>query len=77
MTARGKSLDVLDDTRIKPGNLVTVRQQVPMGLGHAVWCAREIVGDEPFAIILPDELMVGKRAVSSRWSKPITRPAAI
>jgi UTP--glucose-1-phosphate uridylyltransferase len=60
MTARGKSLDVLDDTRIKPGNLVTVRQQVPMGLGHAVWCAREIVGDEPFAIILPDELMVGK-----------------
>lgn len=61
MTARGKSLDVLDDTRIKPGNLVTVRQQVPMGLGHAVWCAREIVGDEPFAIILPDELMVGKK----------------
>jgi len=61
MTARGKSLDVLDDTRIKPGNLVTVRQQVPMGLGHAIWCAREIVGDEPFAIILPDELMVGKK----------------
>ncbi len=35
------------------------RQQAPLGLGHAVWCAREIVGDEPFAVLLPDELMVG------------------
>ena len=42
-----------------PGNLITVRQQVPLGLGHAIWCARAIVGDEPFAILLPDELMVG------------------
>ncbi len=60
MKERGKSLDALDATRINPGNLVTVRQQVPMGLGHAVWCARAIVGDDPFAILLPDELMVGK-----------------
>ena len=37
-----------------------VRQQQPLGLGHAVWCARHIVGDEPFAVLLPDELMVGK-----------------
>jgi len=59
MTARGKSLEVLDHTRIKPGNLVTVRQQVPLGLGHAIWCARAIVGNEPFAIFLPDELMIG------------------
>ena len=59
MTGRGKHLDVLDPTRIQPGNLVTVRQQVPMGLGHAIWCARAIVGDEPFAIFLPDELMIG------------------
>ena len=36
-----------------------MRQQVPLGLGHAIWCARAIVGDEPFAILLPDELMVG------------------
>jgi UTP--glucose-1-phosphate uridylyltransferase len=60
MRARGKDLSVLDSTRFKPGNLVTVRQQEPMGLGHAIWCARSIVGDEPFAILLPDELMVGK-----------------
>ncbi|HZU63035.1 MAG TPA: UTP--glucose-1-phosphate uridylyltransferase GalU [Novosphingobium sp.] len=60
MRERGKSLDILEPTRIQPGNLVTVRQQVPMGLGHAIWCARAIIGDEPFAIFLPDELMIGK-----------------
>ncbi len=60
MKERGKSLDALEATRVKPGNLVTVRQQVPLGLGHAIWCARSIVGDEPFAIFLPDELMVGQ-----------------
>lgn len=59
MAARGKDLSVLDPTRFTPGNLITVRQQVPMGLGHAVWCARAIVGDEPFAVLLPDELMIG------------------
>ena len=59
MRDRAKSLDVLESTRIQPGNLVAVRQQVPLGLGHAIWCARAIVGNEPFAIFLPDELMVG------------------
>jgi UTP--glucose-1-phosphate uridylyltransferase len=60
MLGREKSLDVLEPTRLTPGNLVTVRQQVPLGLGHAIWCARAIVGDEPFAIFLPDELMIGE-----------------
>ncbi len=60
MKGRAKSLEVLEPTRILPGNLVTVRQQVPLGLGHAIWCARAIVGDEPFAIFLPDELMIGE-----------------
>jgi UTP--glucose-1-phosphate uridylyltransferase len=59
MRARGKSLTVLDGIRQKPGSPVYVRQQEPLGLGHAVWCARDIVGDEPFAVLLPDELMVG------------------
>ncbi len=59
MRGRAKSLDILDPTRMEPGNLVTVRQQVPLGLGHAIWCARAIVGNEPFAIFLPDELMIG------------------
>ncbi len=60
MAERGKDLSVLDPTRATPGDIITVRQQVPMGLGHAIWCARAIVGDEPFAIMLPDELMVGE-----------------
>ncbi|MFA7587567.1 MAG: UTP--glucose-1-phosphate uridylyltransferase GalU [Novosphingobium sp.] len=56
---RAKDMSILEPTRLQPGNLVTVRQQVPQGLGHAIWCARAIVGDEPFAIFLPDELMIG------------------
>ncbi len=59
MRERGKDLSILAPTRFTPGDIITVRQQVPLGLGHAIWCARAIVDDEPFAIILPDELMVG------------------
>ena len=60
MTERGKSLAALEPTRATPGDIIAVRQQVPLGLGHAIWCARAIVGDEPFAIFLPDELMVAR-----------------
>jgi UTP--glucose-1-phosphate uridylyltransferase len=60
MIGRGKSLQVLDSTRLRPGAIAYVRQQEPMGLGHAVWCARDIVGDEPFGILLADELMMGQ-----------------
>ena len=56
---KGKSLDILEPSNAKFGEVVTVRQQQPLGLGHAVWCARHIVGDEPFAVLLPDELMLG------------------
>jgi UTP--glucose-1-phosphate uridylyltransferase len=60
MERAGKSLDALAPTQAKSGEIVSVRQQQPLGLGHAVWCARDIVGDEPFAVLLPDDLMVGK-----------------
>ena len=60
MRERSKNLDVLDASRSDFGEVVSVRQQQPLGLGHAVWCARHVVGDEPFAVLLPDELMVGK-----------------
>ena len=60
MKARGKSLEPLEITRMPAGSVVSVRQQEPLGLGHAVWCAREIVGDEPFAVLLPDDLMFGR-----------------
>ena len=60
MRGRGKSLDALEPSRSAFGEVVSVRQQQPLGLGHAVWCARHIVGDEPFAVLLPDELMTGR-----------------
>jgi UTP--glucose-1-phosphate uridylyltransferase len=56
---RGKSVAALEGSRLIPGDAVFVRQQEPRGLGHAIWCARHVIGDEPFAIILPDEFMVG------------------
>jgi UTP--glucose-1-phosphate uridylyltransferase len=59
MRERDKALDAIVGTRFRPGEVIYVRQQEPIGLGHAIWCARHIVGDEPFAIFLPDELMVG------------------
>ena len=60
MEGRGKSLEPLAATRVPPGSIVSVRQQQPLGLGHAVWCARDVIGDEPFAVLLPDDLMVGR-----------------
>ena len=59
MRAKGKSLEALDLARTNFGELISVRQQQPLGLGHAVWCARHVVGDEPFAVLLPDDLMAG------------------
>ena len=55
---KAKELAELRAQAIEPGSLVTVRQQVPMGLGHAIWCARAFIGDDPFAILLPDDLML-------------------
>ena len=60
MGERGKDLSALDPTRATPGDIISVRQQVPLGLGYAIWCARAIIGDDPFAILLPDELMIGQ-----------------
>ncbi|HJQ18655.1 MAG TPA: UTP--glucose-1-phosphate uridylyltransferase GalU [Allosphingosinicella sp.] len=60
MTGRGKSLQPIAAARATAGAIASVRQQEPLGLGHAVWCARDIVGDEPFAVLLPDDLMWGR-----------------
>ncbi|GLR82460.1 UTP--glucose-1-phosphate uridylyltransferase GalU (plasmid) [Azospirillum oryzae] len=59
---RGK-LDALEEVRhseIAPGRCFYTRQQVPLGLGHAVWCARALIGNDPFAIVLPDDYVQGK-----------------
>jgi len=48
------------------GSVGFIRQQKPLGLGHAVWCARHFVGNEPFAVLLPDDLLVGKPGALSQ-----------
>ena len=60
---RGKneSLAALRHAQTEPGSIVTVRQQVPLGLGHAIWCARAFIGDDPFAILLPDDLILADK----------------
>jgi UTP--glucose-1-phosphate uridylyltransferase len=70
---KGKSLAALEPAQGRVGEIVAVRQQQPLGLGHAVWCARAIVGDEPFAVLLPDDLMAGTpgalRQMVDAWEK--------
>lgn len=59
---RGKT-DLIEDMRRwmpEPGQLAYTRQMKPLGLGHAVWCAREFVGDEPFAVLLADDLVMSE-----------------
>ena len=51
-------LEELEAGLPEPGQIAYTRQQMPLGLGHAVWCARGLVGDEPFAVLLADDLMV-------------------
>ena len=50
-------LDLLKQTDMQSGAVAYVRQQERRGLGHAVWCARHLIGDEPFAVILPDDVI--------------------
>ncbi|MGO4707391.1 UTP--glucose-1-phosphate uridylyltransferase GalU [Microvirga sp. 2MCAF38] len=61
LKSRGKTkeLDALAQDQPEAGQTSFTRQQEPLGLGHAVWCARDLVGDEPFAVILPDMLSRG------------------
>ncbi|MCA3722097.1 UTP--glucose-1-phosphate uridylyltransferase [Phenylobacterium sp.] len=75
LEAKGK-LDVLADIRRdlpKPGEMSFVRQMAPLGLGHAVWCARDIIGDEPFAVMLPDMLMMAEPAALAQATAAFDR----
>jgi len=62
LEAKGKTQILADMRRevLKPGQMSFVRQMAPLGLGHAVWCARDVIGDEPFAVMLPDMLMTAE-----------------
>jgi UTP--glucose-1-phosphate uridylyltransferase len=57
---RGKTKELaeLRAQAMTPGSIISTRQQVPLGLGHAIWCARAFIGNDPFAIMLPDDLMM-------------------
>ena len=67
LAQRGKEeqLARLERLQPQPGQTSFTRQQVPMGLGHAVWCARELVGDEPFALLLPDMIMQSEKSCTA------------
>ncbi len=63
LAERGKDdyLEMLQRQQPRPGEFSYTRQQVPLGLGHAVWCARDLVGQEPFALLLPDMIMQSEK----------------
>jgi UTP--glucose-1-phosphate uridylyltransferase len=63
LTERGKvtELNQLKSLELSPGQAIFVRQQAPLGLGHAVWCARHLVGHNPFALILADDLVLSEQ----------------
>ncbi len=76
---RGKTdiLAEINSSVLTPGRIAYVRQQEPLGLGHAVWCARHLIGDEPFAVILADDLIQGntpclKQMIESYESQNLT-----
>ena len=56
-----EGLATVRETEIAPGKLFYTRQQQPLGLGHAVWCARAVIGNDPFAIILPDDYVLAQK----------------
>ena len=65
LEAKGKTelLRAVTEELPQPGEMSFVRQMAPLGLGHAVWCARDLIGDEPFAVMLPDVIMEARPSV--------------
>jgi UTP--glucose-1-phosphate uridylyltransferase len=63
LSEKGKEVELsaITDILEEPGQVVYTRQQKPLGLGHAVWCARNLVGDEPFAVLLADDLVLADK----------------
>ncbi|WP_297370728.1 UTP--glucose-1-phosphate uridylyltransferase GalU [Acidocella sp.] len=67
--SKREALELLREEAMPPGSITTVRQQVPLGLGHAIWCARSFIGDDPFAILLPDDLVLSKTPCTAQLAK--------
>lgn len=69
LQARGGKEDMIAkvrDSEMPAGKLFTTRQPKPLGLGHAIWCAKKLIGDEPFAILLPDDLVLHEKGCLSQ-----------
>ncbi|NCO02737.1 MAG: UTP--glucose-1-phosphate uridylyltransferase [Alphaproteobacteria bacterium] len=68
LEARGKEdmVKKVRDCEMPAGKLFLTRQPCPLGLGHAIWCAKKLIGDEPFAILLPDDLVLNKQGCLSQ-----------
>jgi UTP--glucose-1-phosphate uridylyltransferase len=84
LSTRGKEsiLNELSGLSLDPGQIVYTRQKEPLGLGHAVWCAREIVGQEPFAVLLADDFIMSQKPclsqmISAYFEQPGVNMAAV
>jgi UTP--glucose-1-phosphate uridylyltransferase len=64
-----EALAGLEAMRLSPGAITTVRQQEPLGLGHAIWCARTFIGDDPFVILLPDDLVLAETSCTEQLAR--------
>ena len=75
LRAKGKTdlLKQLQADLRPPGAMSFVRQQAPLGLGHAIWCARDVIGDEPFAVLLPDMLTMAKPSCLAQMAEAYAR----
>ena len=54
-------LEILKSTNMESGEIAYMRQHKPLGLGHAVWCARRLIANEPFAVMLPDDVIAADK----------------
>jgi UTP--glucose-1-phosphate uridylyltransferase len=64
-----EALAGLEAMRLPPGAITTVRQQEPLGLGHAIWCARTFIGDDPFVILLPDDMVLAETSCTAQLAE--------
>ena len=73
---KGKTdlLEVLKDTNMDSGAIAYVRQNRAMGLGHAVWCARRLIGNEPFAVLLPDDVIAAEKPCLQQMVEAYEQP---
>ncbi|MFN3208148.1 MAG: UTP--glucose-1-phosphate uridylyltransferase [Roseovarius sp.] len=62
-------LEILKSTNMDSGEIAYTRQNKALGLGHAVWCARRLIGNEPFAVILPDDVIAGEKSCLAQMAE--------